>query len=485
MIPFSYLALVEVNSLVTAATSPYNPVLNEWDLTSANNGRYILVEYAPAVAPYRRSRLAGNGTLGDVLDQLTIHVVGATASACVANIEAILGVLDQAARWQRFETVNAIQIRAQVRQGTAGELASVILGPPPGEAPASVSPEFDEAIGQYIIRNVTLRFGRRGAWQSAPPTQYATAGAASQQIQTIAVPSQLAPAPYALAIGANATPAFPYLAGSSRVLFGTSAADFTLIDAESLAVPNLVSTASNLARGGAYASLTGTGAQVQSLVATIPAFSRGDVYLMMNNSAEITVTVQLSDPRYISYSLTGASAGLVALTTTVPSGRSRPVFIGRVDTVTPLTRLWLQLTGPNTAAEVAQIDTIVVHRDVGIGTGSIALDPSAIVPYGATTDRLNPLTIDPGALTQPSPSVYQSERTILFDPFATVSYAGDPYLESVGSTIAVLPLLCAPRESPIITNPNGMFVPQTTLAGGTPVLFVLTARRPATYRVPQ
>ena len=43
-----------------------------------------------------------------------------------------------------------------------------------------------------------------------------------------------------------------------------------------LAVPNLVSTASVFARGGAYASLIGTGATVQSAVATIPAVTRGE-----------------------------------------------------------------------------------------------------------------------------------------------------------------------------------------------------------------
>lgn len=488
MIPFSYLAFVEIDPSIPLAASTDNAVLNEWDLASANNGRYILGAYAPAIAGFRRSRLGGSGSFDDVLDQLTVHVVGATAAQCVANLESLLGALDQAARWNRLEPVNTIQIRAQVRQGAAGTVAAAVLGPPAGEPPAVLSPEWDEALGEYVIRDVVLRFGRRGAWVGLPPGQDVSGGggAASQQIQTLTLPATAAPTPLLLALTADTTPEYPYLADGGRLLVGTAAADFTLIEAESLAVPNLVSTASNLARGGAYAALTGTGAQVSSAVATIPALTRGDVYLMMNNSSDVTVRVQLSELRTISYSLTGATTGLVTLTAAVPAlggaSRSRPVYIGRVDSLTPLTRLWLQLTGPNTGAPVAQIDTIIIHRDAGIGTASLAL---AGVPYGTLTDRLNPLTVDAGGLTRPAPAVYQGQWSTPFDPYASVSYAGDAYLESVGATVAVLPLLCAPRETPIATNANGMFVPQTTIAGGTAVRYTVIARRGRAYRGPQ
>jgi hypothetical protein len=146
----------------------------------------------------------------------------------------------------------------------------------------------------------------------------------------------------------------------------------------------------------------------------------------------------------------------------------------------------LQLSGPSTSAEVAQIDTIVLHRDVGMGTNSFMLDGNVSTPYGSLGTEMNPLTIDAGALNLPAPAVYQSDALILSDPpFMNLSYAGDAYLESLGQTIALLPLFCAPRESPVATNPYGMFVPQTTIAGGTPVPYRFVVRRPLSYRVPQ
>lgn len=489
MIPFSYLAFVEAGPLNPMSTTPNAPVVNAWPLAGSTNDSYLLVEYAPTIAPVRRSRLGGSGTYAEVIDTLTLHVTGGTASECVTNLERLIGVLDQAARWARFEPVNPIQIRAQVRQGTAGELAAVILGPESDEPPAEVDPEFDELLGLYIIRNVTLRFIRRGLWNAVPPFQFVSSPLAAHQVRALTLVAGPAPAPVTLALSTTATPEYAFLASGSRLLFGTAAADFTIVEAESLATTSFTSVASNLARGGAYASLIGTGAMIQSLKTTIPAVSRADLYAVMNNSSDVTITVQLSDPRYETFSSSGTSVGLVQVTTVVPASGvgnpTRPVYLGRVDTITPLTRLWLQMTGPNTGAEVAQIDTIVVHRDAGIGTGALTLLGGAAIPYGADSTRLNPLTIDAGALNLPAPAVYQSEYTLLSEPFASLSYAGDPYLESVGQTIAVLPLLCAPPEFPLITNPNGMFVPQTTVAGGTAVTFRLVVRRPLSYRTPQ
>lgn len=154
MIPFTYAALEVVDSAGT--------VTSVADLTDGT--QYSLVSYAPTIAPMRPSAIVGGGDYADVDDTIVVHVLGATAALCVANYEALIGLIDQAARWWAGETVGAVQLAIEVQCSTIGKLSALILGAPAGQPPAQANPEPDVTVAGWIIRDVQLRLVRRGLW---------------------------------------------------------------------------------------------------------------------------------------------------------------------------------------------------------------------------------------------------------------------------------------------------------------------------------
>lgn len=133
--------------------------------------RCALISYAPRVAPLRASTLAGQGSYAEVEETLSVLAIGNSAARCTANTEAIVALLDQAARWWDGENVSPVQLRGRIQQSTVGDLSSVVLGVAPGQEPIEIDPQPNVQLpdGGTVpwAQLLTLRLIRRGLWLRA------------------------------------------------------------------------------------------------------------------------------------------------------------------------------------------------------------------------------------------------------------------------------------------------------------------------------
>ena len=155
-------------------------------LTLTDGRNYALVDqgWAPGVAQLRISTLGGRGPYEDVVEQLTLNVLGETGVEALYNLGELSRMLDQAERWNRGELVAAVKLTYQP-QGSVltTALQCVILGRAGGSA-VSNSATFNDLLMCYEISNVQLAFVRRGLWLEAEETLAATSAAANPGIRT-------------------------------------------------------------------------------------------------------------------------------------------------------------------------------------------------------------------------------------------------------------------------------------------------------------
>jgi len=440
---------------------------------------------ALAVADQRQSELGGAGTWADVEESPALEIIADASDTPGATWNRIRTMLAQAARVQRGS--GEAGVRLQVRPTGSRLSPSVILESQVlGGSTPSLAASYMRLLEGGAVASAGIRLQRRGAWLDPAYDEVTSTAAASQQIQTLAFPDHPTLSPLSLGMQATNAPAFRFLNG--MVLIGAAASDFTIVEAESLAATNFVSVADTGARGGAYLSLITASGPTGTFSAkvTIPAVTRADIYVMIKNpTVAVSLAVQLSHPRFETFSPSGAQFGLVQVARVIPPREffARPVYVGRVESTTALTRLWLYLV-TSTAAEEGQIDSIIIHRDAGPQTRMIELRQT--VGYNSGATDLSPLTVLHTPLTRPAPGVVQSENGALFTPIVSAAHYGDPALEMQGATLSVLPLFCQPRETPLATNANGRFLPRTTLElAGSDITFRTTARRFRAYLAPE
>lgn len=481
MIPFSYLALVEVDTLSSPAATSYGAVQREWDLTAGVP--YSLVSYAPAVAPLRRSRLGGDGAYGDVLDTIVVDVFGDCASDCVAAYESLVGVVDQAARWARLEAVNAIQVRAQVRGGVAGELAAVLLGAAPGDQPATPSPEFDEAVGRFVIRGVELRTGRRGAWL-VPTPDSTSASVTTGEVASLTFPaaSDRALHPVELRITSQTDILLGSTCDKAGFLLFAPTGNIGIANASAYTnVPTGVAVVGGLTtRNGSVARYTppDTNAVVlQGYVTGLPvATKRAHLFASVRNAASAYDYLLSARLRI------NASGTVISQTTPIripanPSTYVQVVYIGQVDNINddtawPLLDLIVQSGG--TGGGVLDIGTIVCLGDTGEASGVLRVSDTAYAPTFTT------VTAAPRALSALSPTA-DSRRTTgnIGALYTGLPVLGDRYPQLQGTAMDV----CAFFASDA-TQLSTFWRPSRS-SGATPHTITVAGVRQRAYRVPQ
>lgn len=183
-----------------------------------NGPKYANARYAPTIAPRRPSSLAGQSVYGEVEDEILVDVLGETPAEAAANVETLLGILGQAQEWWEGDATDAIQVRAQA-QGPGTPVAATIYGPTPGTPPAAI--QVDEATqapgARYIVRDVSLRFVRRGRWLATRESVAGTADTGNPTIGTIVWPTDQGRvrAPLGIEVDTNAGA----LTGTTNLLF--------------------------------------------------------------------------------------------------------------------------------------------------------------------------------------------------------------------------------------------------------------------------
>lgn len=477
MIAFEYLAFVQSpgSSALTAGS-----VVDEWlfaDTSPAGAAEYALVSYAPAVAPTRRSRLGGSGAVAEVDDVITVHCLGGTATQAVAAYERLVAALDAAERWANEEQTDVIQVRMRVLGGTVGELAATVLGPSEGGPVAQAAPQWDQAIGAFVIRNVTLRFRRRGLLLApAADAPVTSPTATTGEIMTCTLPAShpvLSPARVDV-LGVDASDS----ASGYLLVAGTAA---------QLQIVNLASYVNNLSGTSTVAESAGN----YSRSGTIRRFTAASAATVMTVGGTISIPSRCATAHVFVNARPGSAAaawslrirhtdngGLVtddvvsSLGARVPVPQNATVnlvYLGTIARVEQWNTIILEafVTAPS-YPQTLDIDTLVL----------LAEDDTTTIVYAAgmsVTSTITTFTLDPRPLVGVGPR--GTRRLAANDGFsAPLRETGDSYTQQRGNVLAGLAYLNVPgttRWRPGNVGPSG------------PATLQLKAARWKGYRVPQ
>lgn len=436
--------------------------------------------WAPALARRRSAELGGLGEWEDVAEQLQLEVIAAAGDNPGARWSDLARLLAQAERWARGDpAAAAVRLRARPAGSrlTAGKvLEAAVIG---GDAQRLHAQFFRMLEGGGVPPSEsTVR--RRGAWLDPAFQEASGTAAASQTVQTCTfATSHPTESPVALAIVATTQPTVSQIQAGSRLLVGPASTAFLVIEGESLADgTDFISTAAADARGGAYLQLSAVSPQTsfQSPVITIAGFATCEVYVTASNtraSEDCVLTLAFAQAASVS-----GNAGIVRLAVRIPAN-SPPqcYYVGRLAMVAAPTRMWIEFA-TDTGGAFVRLDAIVLHRDDGPLSAAVEIGKTAndFARY-SNASLQNPLTIVNTPLALPAPVAAQGQAASPWALVNPVETYGDPYIESRGQTIAILPLLLPGTN---LTAPTStQFLPRTSAPAN--VTFVVTARRYLAY----
>lgn len=143
-----------------------------WD--SATNRNYLLRNegWAPAIPELNRSMLGGRGRYETVVEERVIDVCGASVGECLANLETLALLMEQAERWSNEEEgVNPVLLSYAANAGDT-TMQAAILGRADGdETRLSLPVTYNEDMRGYHIQGVRLRYRRTVFIEIAHPLQ--------------------------------------------------------------------------------------------------------------------------------------------------------------------------------------------------------------------------------------------------------------------------------------------------------------------------
>ncbi len=133
---------------------------------------YRVISWVPAVAHRKTGVTGGRGSYADVVEEMVISI---TAADPLPHLETLIGLFDQAQRWERGEPVAAVLLHYQATSG-GEELKSAIRGAAGDDVPmVELPPNLLLSQVTGILDNVRLVFRRSGLWLGAEETVTASA----------------------------------------------------------------------------------------------------------------------------------------------------------------------------------------------------------------------------------------------------------------------------------------------------------------------
>lgn len=214
-------------------------------------------QWAPNVATVKQSLLGGN-KYTDVIEEFTIHIKAVDEATLYSNLQTLNNLLEQATRWSKGEKDAPPVVVKYVPKGStihsiATPLQAMILGVEPGNnssgAGLPVTFNSTDAYG-YWIRDVKIRFKRRGLWLGA--TENASVAAAANPSVLVAIMPSTPSVPGALQVDFTG---FATVAGTGALV--TPNTGFVIICANPTTAINVQQVESPLSTSLA-ASLTAT-----------------------------------------------------------------------------------------------------------------------------------------------------------------------------------------------------------------------------------
>ena len=159
MSAFSVLAL----ETISGANAAVGVTVVTGSLFLTNTAEYALVSCDLGMTARKVSALGGASPYTDVPVELTVHVIGTTAARCAQAMERLVTLIAQARRWENRENVDGVRLRMRLQGGTS-DYACMLLGPEENEPPTSfvIEEVAINSVNVFMVRNVTLRFIRRG-----------------------------------------------------------------------------------------------------------------------------------------------------------------------------------------------------------------------------------------------------------------------------------------------------------------------------------
>jgi len=236
-----YLALTDGTTTITIADGA----------GGATSYRLRWESWAPAIAGLRSSLLGGRGPYAEAVETLELNIHGTSAADAYSKLQTLSMLFDQAERHSRGENVAAVVVKYSPDGATVSSSASPlqarVLGRAGESAPVTLAPEFLDLTGQYIIRDVRVRFVRLGWWLHTEQSNQATAvdngevGSVAITGGAVDVDSPTRVESFLLASGSGGT------VRSSFLLVADRAGDIILINAESMTATGFTSVADGAA----------------------------------------------------------------------------------------------------------------------------------------------------------------------------------------------------------------------------------------------
>jgi hypothetical protein len=388
---------------------------------------------------------------------MTINIRAADAATCLANLQTLNLLLDQAKRWwRRAENVSPVVIKyapqGSTISSTAAPLQAVILGPAEGNETAATDLPIDfNDVGMYYeIRGIRLQFVRRGLWIGASESASAAA-VANPAVLSITMPSS------------------PSVVGALEIDFTgfTSSAGTGTIDipggfvvigpSSSLNMQQAEAGVGFLATGATYVSTADAGARASggsvgrlnhnlsavgaesAISFTLPAAfltsNRIGVFVNYRNNATVAWNLRASAYRSISSLVTG-STNYTAIPATVSN--PTPVFLGEIASKYGFDTVLLRAsTVSGAGVPTIDFDTILIVDLSTSNTFAVALGANTQLAIGAAFASKNvSVIINHSPLTLRDPDV----RTDILTTTAIVgtAYAGDVALVGSGGTLQAI-----------------------------------------------
>jgi len=175
---------------MSAATLKITDGTTNIDFTGSNFKVLTAGGWAPRRAGRRQSQLAGMSPYEDVLETMYIRIVGSSVANCLALLEDLSELLDQAERWGKGENVTAVEIQYKpTGSALASAVTANIVGPPEGGDFLTLPSDFDAvddrnyALGTHA-NPIILQFVRRGLWLGTTEAESSSAGVTPDVLDT-------------------------------------------------------------------------------------------------------------------------------------------------------------------------------------------------------------------------------------------------------------------------------------------------------------
>ncbi|MBX3056933.1 MAG: hypothetical protein KF770_10715, partial [Anaerolineae bacterium] len=418
------------------------------DINLNDGTSYALAQgWTPAVAPMRRSRLAGGGPYADVREDIPLRVFGSSAPNTLAALRALVDAADQATRWKAGEEITPVLLNYRMSGSGLGANLSVPVWGAVDEASLRLSPTFNEDINAYEISPVILRLRRPGQWIGVAETPNSVGAFTHPNVFSIPFASnqqrRLMPLKLEIGnmLGSRDVSSNP-IGSSGYLLVASHGNKIKKLEAEAATATAAGSgTFNNVAdanaSGGQIRRLQPTSAGNYTLTFTVsPEFhvDASAIYVLAvvvrNNSATINYQVQATLYRNSSFGYADKTTPAIIIDTS--TFLPRIIQLGPIETAKRPDRIRLTFTPSSTSGSGNQLDVDVMVA-LQITDPTDRMVALLNINRNDSTAVVGDLVLEDRVLTHRLPTV----REFVVGGEYTPGYRGDIYLLTTGDRVAV------------------------------------------------